>query len=54
MICRLDDIPDGEGKGLTVQTKAGEREIMIIRKGEQAFSYLNSCPHCLGAARLVA
>lgn len=45
VICRLDDIPDGEGKGLIVQTKAGEREIMVIRKGGEVFGYLNSCPH---------
>lgn len=45
VICRLEDIPDGEGKGLIVQTTAGEREIMIIRKGGLAFGYLNSCPH---------
>ena len=44
-ICRLEDIPDGEGKGIVVQTRAGEREIMIIRKGNRVFGYLNSCPH---------
>ena len=45
ILCRLDDIPDGEGKGLTVDTRGGEREIIIIRKGGAAFGYLNSCPH---------
>ncbi len=45
VICCLDDIPDGEGKGFTVQTRAGEREIMVIRQGDQVFGYLNSCPH---------
>jgi nitrite reductase/ring-hydroxylating ferredoxin subunit len=45
VLCRLDDIPDGEGKGLTVDTRGGEREIMIVRKGGDAYGYLNSCPH---------
>ncbi|MGE0094053.1 MAG: Rieske (2Fe-2S) protein [Alphaproteobacteria bacterium] len=44
-ICRLDEIPDGGGRGFTVETARGARDIFIIRRGDAVFAYENSCPH---------
>ncbi len=44
-LCRLEDIPDGEGKGFTIDTASGREEIFVVRRGQQAFAYVNSCPH---------
>lgn len=42
---RLEDIPDGEGKGFTVDTGSGNQEIFVVRRGDRVFGYVNSCPH---------
>jgi len=44
-ICRLDDVPDGEARGFTIGDGATERAYFIVRRGERAFVYENSCPH---------
>jgi len=50
-LCRLDDIPDGEGLGFsldleeTARLAAGHAEIFVVRRGGQVFGYANSCPH---------
>ena len=45
-LCRLTDIPDGEGKGFELNAAEGEElEIFVVRRGEKVFGYLNSCPH---------
>ncbi len=51
VLCRLDDIEDGQAKGFTLGQglDAGEgleaREIFVVREGARAFGYVNSCPH---------
>ncbi len=51
VLCRLDDIEDGQAKGFTLGQglEAGEgleaREIFVVREGARAFGYVNSCPH---------
>lgn len=42
VLCRLEDIPDGEGRGFEVDS--GE-DILVVRRGDQAYGYLNICPH---------
>lgn len=44
-VCRLDEIPDGGGRGFTVETMRGARDIFIVRRGDALFAYENSCPH---------
>lgn len=44
-VCRLDEIPDGKGRGFTVETSRGARDILIVRRGDAVFAYENSCPH---------
>ncbi|TCK04989.1 Rieske (2Fe-2S) protein [Marinobacterium mangrovicola] len=40
-ICKLDDLPDGEGRGFDIELDA----LLLIRRGEQVFAYRNNCPH---------
>jgi nitrite reductase/ring-hydroxylating ferredoxin subunit len=44
-LCRLDDIPDGEAKGFTIETATGMRDILVHRDRDVARGYVNSCPH---------
>ncbi|MEK9725793.1 MAG: Rieske 2Fe-2S domain-containing protein, partial [Rhodospirillaceae bacterium] len=44
-LCDLDDIPDGGSDGFVVDTADGRCGLMVIRQGDGAVSYLNSCPH---------
>ncbi len=44
-LCRLTDIPDGEAKGFTVETAAGQRDILVHRDGGTVRGHVNSCPH---------
>jgi len=44
-ICDLSDIDDGASDGFVVDTADGRCGLMVIRKGDGALSYLNSCPH---------
>jgi nitrite reductase/ring-hydroxylating ferredoxin subunit len=44
-LCRLEDIPDGEGMGFTIPGGAAELDIFVIRQGDRVFGYINSCPH---------
>jgi nitrite reductase/ring-hydroxylating ferredoxin subunit len=45
VLCHLDEIEDGEGKGFCFG--AGERltEIFVVRDGTSVYGYLNVCPH---------
>ena len=45
MLCRVDEIPDGRGRGFAV-ARAGERvDIFVVRDGRHVFGYVNACPH---------
>lgn len=43
-LCRLDDIPDRQGKELVFGGPLGFR-MFIVRRGERIFGYVNICPH---------
>jgi len=45
VLCRLDDIRDGDSNGFIAEMPDGRRGFLVVRRGEQAFVYLNSCPH---------
>ena len=45
VLCRLDDIEDGQAKGFTLGQGPEAREIFVVREGARAFGYVNSCPH---------
>jgi nitrite reductase/ring-hydroxylating ferredoxin subunit len=45
VLCRIDEIEDGEGKGLTLGEGPDALEIVVVREGERVYGYVNSCPH---------
>ena len=45
ILCHLDEIEDGKGRGFTVEVEGVPREIFIVRKGTSAYGYRNVCPH---------
>lgn len=51
VLCRLEDIPDGEGKGFELEPADADRlaggaeQIFVVRQGERIYGYVNACPH---------
>ena len=50
VLCKLDDIEDGQAKGFTLVEEPGgagpgAREIFVVREDDRVFGYVNSCPH---------
>ncbi len=45
VLCALDDIPDGDSIGFICESPDGRRAFLVVRSGDQAFVYVNSCPH---------
>ncbi len=45
LLCRLDDVPDGGSNGFLTEAGDERRLVMVIRRGDEVFVYLNSCPH---------
>ena len=44
-LCRLDEIPDGTGKGFDLGGGDEPLEIFVVRAGSRVFAYRNVCPH---------
>ena len=44
-LCKLEEIPNNEAKGLIAEVDGKQRNIFIIRKGKNVFGYINWCPH---------
>ncbi len=42
-LCRREEIPDGQAKGFA--PAAGFVGLFAIRRGDEVFVYVNSCPH---------
>jgi nitrite reductase/ring-hydroxylating ferredoxin subunit len=45
VLCRLDDIPDGDAIGVEVPSATGGFELILLRRGDRVFAYHNECPH---------
>lgn len=51
VLCRLEDIPDGEGRGFELTPaeadgqSGGVRDAFVVRRAAEVFGYVNSCPH---------
>ena len=45
VLCRLDELEDGQAKGFTLDEGPGGREIFVVREDGRVFGYLNACPH---------
>ena len=44
-LCRLAEIADGQGRGFILGEGADQLALFVVRKGEEAYAYLNVCPH---------
>lgn len=44
-LCRLDDLPVGVSKGITVRPGARYADIVLVRTENGIFAYRNCCPH---------
>ena len=44
-LCDINDIEDNGSAGFVVDTHDGRCGLMVVRKGDTVYSYLNSCPH---------
>ena len=42
-LCRFADIPDGGAK--VIDEASEERPVIVVRRGEQVWAYVNRCPH---------
>jgi len=45
VLCRLEDIEDGEGKGFILGEGTAALDIFVIREEARIYGYVNSCPH---------
>ena len=44
-ICNLSNIADNDAKGMVAVVEGKQRNIVVVRQGDQAYAYLNWCPH---------
>ena len=42
-LCRFADVPDGGAR--VVDSASAERPVIVVRRGEQVWAYVNRCPH---------
>ena len=45
VVCRLEELQDPGSRGVTVEQGGRLHDVMVVRRGRQAFCYLNRCPH---------
>ena len=45
VLCRLDDLPDGDSRGFSVEAPEGLIELFLVRRGDAVYGYYNRCPH---------
>ena len=44
-ISRLEQIDDGGSEGFVITNANGRCGLVVVRRGNEIYSYLNSCPH---------
>lgn len=45
MLCRLEEIEDGQARGFVLGAGRQRIEILVMREGERIYGYRNACPH---------
>lgn len=45
LLCTLDAIPDGGAQVVDARRFNGAADVVILRRGQQAWAYINRCPH---------
>jgi nitrite reductase/ring-hydroxylating ferredoxin subunit len=44
-LCRLEEIEDRHAKSFVAELEGEKISLFVVRKGDKAFAYVNSCPH---------
>jgi nitrite reductase/ring-hydroxylating ferredoxin subunit len=44
-LCRVDDVPEGGGRGFRFSTGGDFEAFIVVRKGGALYAYVNACPH---------
>ena len=44
-LCALAEIPDGGAKGIDAGTCGLTRDLILLRRADNVFAYVNRCPH---------
>jgi len=47
VLCGLEEIEDGDARGFAVEGPGFAQRIVVARRGEAVYGYVNSCPHAL-------
>jgi nitrite reductase/ring-hydroxylating ferredoxin subunit len=45
VLCRIDALDNPGSRGFTMLRDGEEEEIFVVRDGDDAFAYVNVCPH---------
>lgn len=45
VLCRIDDLENPGSRGFIMLRDGEEEEIFVVRDGDDAFAYVNICPH---------
>ncbi len=45
VLCELAAIPDGEGREFVFGNSVSGVRVLIVRRGDRAWGYVNRCPH---------
>ena len=45
VLCRIDDLENPGSRGFIMLRDGEEEEIFVVRDGDEAFAYVNVCPH---------
>jgi len=45
VLCRLEELQDPGSRGATLRQGDRLLDVMVVRKGQNVYAYVNSCPH---------
>jgi nitrite reductase/ring-hydroxylating ferredoxin subunit len=45
VLCRLDELQNPGSRGVTLQQADRLLDVLVVRKGDGVYAYVNSCPH---------
>ena len=45
LVCRLGELQDPDSLGMTLEQDGRLYDVFVVRRGQQAYCYLNRCPH---------
>lgn len=45
VLCRLDELQDPGSRGVMLQQGERLQDVLVVRRGQGVYAYINSCPH---------